>query len=281
MQLVLNPAARGTPERVYVYSIASSVAWLALWGAMGVIGAWIGWHGGLRFANGGIPPLVGYIFGAWFPLMAALQWRDLRARLRPSNWLLQIYCDGLLVHLRSFRNFHFPDTGPTAVFIPYADIDSVRPTTVRETVPGSGRYERTERTRRTVVLELAPAAMGRDDLARTLEAERQARQSFTVMHYPVRLAAEHRLEIDWEVARPMQDLVAAIRSHVKVLAQEASTVDFTRIRELDPDGGRGQLAQLVARGDKLSAVKLARALYGFDLARAVQFIDELEGHRLQ
>ena len=281
MKLVPNPATRGNAERVYAYSIASSAAWLGLWGALGLIGLWIGWHGGVRFPGGGIPRMVGYVCGVSLGLLAAFQSLDFRARLRPTNWLVQIHRDGLLVHLRSFRNFHFADTGPTALFIPYADIESARATIVVGTVPGSERHERTDRKRRTVVLELAPDAKGRDDLARTLDAERKPRQGWTVRHYPVRLAGEDRLEIDWEVGLPMEDFLAAIGSRVKVLAEDASAVDFRRIGGLDPDRQREQLAQLVARGDKLSAVTLARKIYGFDLTRAMNFIDELERRKVR
>jgi len=37
------------------------------------------------------------------------------------------------------------------------------------------------------------------------------------------------------------------------------------------------IIQLVQRGDKIGAVRLTRELYGFDLTRAKQFVEQLDG----
>jgi hypothetical protein len=276
MTLIPDPTALGPPERVYAYSVTSSAAWLALWGGLAVASLWVGARGGVQFEGGGIPPAIGYWASGCFVLAALFQWLDFRARLRPTNWLVQIYPDGLLVHLRSYRNFYFPDRGPTAALLPYAEIESVRGINVHETVPGSDRYEHTERRRRTVELKLNPVAEGRAEVTRVLDAERQPRQGWRVNHYPVRLRGDGTLDIDWEVGPPMRDFLVAIAGRVEVLPEQTANVDFTRIKGLDAANQRDMLAQLIRRGDKMSAVKLAREIYGFDRQRAVAFVDEIE-----
>jgi hypothetical protein len=279
MELVTQLGRFGQPQQVYVYPIETCAAWLGLWIAIALGGLWIGSRGGVQFPSGTVPPATGYICAGFMLLFVWIQWLDLRARLRPSNWLARLHDAGLLVQLRSYRNFHFPDRGPTTVFVPYADIVSARGVRVRETVPGSDRYERIERRRRTVELELTTDVMGRSEVIRALEAERQARPGWRVNHYPVRLHAEGPLEIDWEVMPRMDAFLVSLAGRTKILSELESVVDFTRITRLDSEAQRQRLAELLERGDELSAIKLVREIYGFDLMRAKAFVEEIKQTR--
>jgi len=139
----LSPA-----DRVFRYSPALAVlAFLAV-ATLGATLLLIDWRERFHF-----PRYIGcYIAGILF-LGVLLMRRFLLARLRPSNWLLRMRSDDLLIQFRSYLNYSMTDHEVTVVTIPYRDINSAR--SGRERGRVLDQEGTTEQTRHLVELELA------------------------------------------------------------------------------------------------------------------------------
>jgi hypothetical protein len=76
-------------------------------------------------------------FGFWFGLFAWFAWSRFKASLLPSNWLVTAGPDRLLIKIRSFQNYYYPDTDPVVIELFWREIDSVRKTVETSIKPGS------------------------------------------------------------------------------------------------------------------------------------------------
>ena len=59
------------------------------------------------------------------------------------------------------------------------------------------------------------------------------------------------------------------------LQQAEIEPSFRSLGTASPQEQEKVLLELIATGDRIGAIKVIRLLYGYDLTRAVQFLDEL------
>ncbi len=69
---------------------------------------------------------VASIFGLLWIVLLSAAWTSVEGTLRRTNWVMKVAGDGVFLQFRSYANFHFPDTGATAVFLGFDEIASVR-----------------------------------------------------------------------------------------------------------------------------------------------------------
>ncbi|HZP66533.1 MAG TPA: hypothetical protein VFB32_09490, partial [Rudaea sp.] len=170
------------------------------------------------------------------------------ARLRGSNWLVRANDAGIYVHFRSYANYHFPEDDLTVAFIPYAEIRSAR--IVRETSRVMSDDGPTTYRRRLVELQLG---VDGDELAAALAAEiaRPAPRvqhwygtsSSVVRHYPVRMAAPDRVQIEWEVVPAARSLLGLLP---RASAPATASLDFTALAALPREAQDARLRELIA-----------------------------------
>jgi ribosomal protein L7/L12 len=67
-----------------------------------------------------------------------------------------------------------------------------------------------------------------------------------------------------------------LATHVDVESVEEH-VDFTTLKEREPQEQEARLIELVETGQTIVAIKLARSLYGLNLTDAKTFVDGLSG----
>ncbi len=75
--------------------------------------------------------LVYLWFAFWFGLLFLMAWSRYRACGLPSNWLVRMGREHILVKFRSFHNHLYPDSDRVVIELPWREIDWVRK--VRET----------------------------------------------------------------------------------------------------------------------------------------------------
>lgn len=231
--------------------------------------------------DGRFPPGP-WIAGA-LALVMLLMRRFVLARFRPTNWLVRTCDSGLLVQFRSYLNYHFPAEDPTVVLIPFGAIRSARLVRDRTTVPDlSTRRSSSTRTLRLVELELgedtAPLAKAlADELARRAPVEPHwyGTSSTRYEHHPVRVTGPAFVQIEWSVVPGPERLLDALRPHATIAPPVTSTEDLTSLESLPRAEQDERLHALVERGETVSAVVLARRLYGYDLERARGYVDDL------
>lgn len=200
------------------------------------------------------------------------------ARFAPSNWLVRVRPDGVFVQFRSYLNQHFSEQDVTVVFIPRGEIRAVRLVRERRDIPDrddSPRRTRgvTRQTRRLVELELAGDT---GLLARALadESARRARGT-TYRDYPARLVAPATLELEWSVVPSGDVFLRSLAGRVAVAPTVDREGDYTALATLGADEQRRRLRELAQTGQTMTAIHLARRLYGYDLAEARSLIERL------
>ena len=230
---------------------------------------------------------IGYYLAAVVIAGLVLARRPILARFRTSNWLARVSGRGVYLQLRSHLNYHFPVGHRTVVFIPYTEIRSARAVRERRTLPdpeSRSALNGLTQARWLIVLELvadskALAQALRDEVSRA--APREPRfygwTGTKYRHYPVRLAAPQRVEIEWRVTPPAESFVEALRDRVTVEATEDRTTNYLRLETLSRSEQESKLLELAASGETMAAIKLARLLYAFDLVEAKEFVSGLQG----
>jgi hypothetical protein len=210
--------------------------------------------------------LVGKLLYALVLLSAA---QVVRRSFLPTNWLLRVSPAGLVLHLRSFQNTHFPEDGPTVARFAWSEVARVRE--ARDVT----RYQKQDGVpppTRWLQIELAGVDTGR--LEGLVRAERERRgpetKHFGITsrgrfgHVPVFVASPGVLRIDWLGAGPLR----AFAPHAAV--EERLEFDLEHVPDLD-----ARLADLVRRGARLEAVQLARRQLGVSLIEARDLLDTL------
>lgn len=241
--------------------------------------------------------LFGWLREAWLAYMLAtvlllsllIFHRLVLARFRRSNWLVRAGNEGLFIHFRSYLNHHFDDRDLTVVFFPYSEIRSAEVARERRELPeqSPGNRQQTERsTRRLIDLEVSSDCTA---LSRLLGNERErvfgksvigaGRISLRYQHLPVRLGGPKRLRLEWGVVPDAAALLDILASHGVPQQAAAVTTDYTQLEKLPKTEQEERLLALIAGGDELGAVALARRLYSCDLAAAKRFIEELVQRR--
>ena len=277
MQLMCLADVPSDPrDRVFRYSRLRAVL-----GAAGLTGSALG-----AFIFGWTKNawLAYYVAAVLFIVLLIFQ-KLITARFRLSNWLLRMTDNGLFIKFRSYLNSHFDDRDLTVVFIPYSEIRSARSLRERRELPDQDEGNRpgtTTKARQTVEFELAGDST---PLARALARERErifsksvigaGRVSTRYQHLPVQLGHRTLLQIEWGVVPGAQILLDALTRHSLVRNPADVSKSFVNLDKLSREEQEAHLLDLVASGDMMSAVTLARRLYAFDLTAAKQFVEEL------
>ncbi len=219
---------------------------------------------------------IAAMIGLPMALMAWMALGSFRATQRPSNWVLQAGDDGLYVKFRSPFNHHLPPDDPVVLFIPRLAVGWLRAHRRKSWWLGSkpGR----EYATRDTFLEIKLKRRDTADLARRLAEERQRRVGWTAGHAPLRVLGEDLLRVEWHTHRG--SLTPKIDQAIRFLARTYAinlpeTSTGARTAELDPAAQESRLLELVERGERIQAVKLARRLYGFDTTEAQRFVKGL------
>ncbi len=230
---------------------------------------------------------AGYIFGPFFSLFLLLTLRFVTARFHPSNWLVRTNDTGLYVQYRSYLNYEFPADDPSVVFISYGEIASARLIHERVETPDAMRQNTTQtQYLRYVELELTgdPKALaGALDSEQSEEApvEKHWYGSSATLYrdYPVTMTPPPFLRIHWNVAPGAKKFLEALRPYTVIADPISLTEDFTRLQYLNREQQQEKLRDLVRRGQTITAVYLARQLYGCGLTEAKQMVDGLQRAR--
>lgn len=227
------------------------------------------------------PP--GYIFGVPLLLIMLMTRRMMTARFHPSNWLVRVNSTDLYLQYRSYLNYEMSEEIPSVVMLSLGDIASAH--LVKERVetpdpmkPGSIQVQ----WLRYVDLELSG-----DDaaLVQALQAERAApaparkhwygSSSTLYRDYPLSICEPRVLRIHWNVTPSAQKFLNALRPYTGITDSVSLTQDFHHLKTLGPQEQRAKIRELAARGDTMTAVYIARKLYGGSLGQAKQMVDSL------
>lgn len=276
MQLLrLNEVATSPEDRVFRYSPVRATLL-----ALGVVGfsaalVLVNWQGRSRSAY-----YVAYYIAGFLLLCLLLMRRFLVARFLPSNWLVRMRHDALLVQFRSYLNYHLPAEDFTVILIPYREIRSVQLVRERANIQVQGGAS--VQTRRLIELELSgdlePVSKAlAAELARPAPQQRTWYGTTSTLYedYPVRMVSSPFLQLEWSVRPSVTNLLNVLRPYTTIAPPVAVSEDFAHLGGLSRDEQEKRLRELDQRGRTIAAVYMARRLYGYDLNQAQAFIKGL------
>jgi ribosomal protein L7/L12 len=224
---------------------------------------------------------IGYYVGVVLLLALLVLRRYISARFQPTNWLVRTNAQGLYIKFRSYLNYRLPDTDETVVFVSHGEVRSARLVRQRVKVADS-EGSPSSRTLRFVEFDLGVDATA---LAKALDAERARHapsekrwygsSSTLYQHYPVRMVSPSLLQVEWTVVPGWKKFLKSLRPVTRIEEPVATSMDFASLESLSREQQVQRLFALDAQGDTISAVYMARRLYGYSLKDAGEFVDEL------
>ena len=224
----------------------------------------------------------GYIFGPFLLLFLLLTIGFVTARFHPSNWLVRTNQTGMYVQYRSYLNYELPADDPSVVFLSYGEIASARLIHEHVDTPDISRQNTTQRQYlRYVELELPGDTKA---LASALDSEHGEQapvkkrwygsSSTLYRDYPVNLTAPF-LRIRWDVAPRAKKFLEMLRQYTVITDDVYLKEDFSKLQSLDKEKQQEKLRELVRRGQNMTAIYIARRLYGCGLSEAKQMVEHL------
>lgn len=216
-------------------------------------------------------------FLALFPLMMGA---TLRHALHGSNWLVRCQTGGVLIKMRSYLNEGFPAEDLVIFELAAGEIEWAGQSLDRVILT---RGSDDNRDMSKTYLDIKPRNIDLAGLEARLREERQRRgEHSSWLVYPVRVTAEGVIRITWraesswitpQAGRALE--VLSQRLGVPVREPQKRVSDLTAAA--DRAGQEQLILELAENGDTISAVKAVRKLYGYSLAEARQFVEELAG----
>lgn len=203
------------------------------------------------------------------------------ARFRGGNWLAGIHSTGVFLKFRSYLNYALPDTDNTVVFIPYPEIRSAA--LLRERVASAdAQGRRGTQTIDYVVLDLAREVT---EVENAISAERAkpapkerhwyGTTATLYSHYPVSTVPPSTIRVQWGVVPSRQAFLRALQLHVQIASPSLLSEDLTQMGALTAQQKLERLRELDAQGKTVLEIATARRLYGYDLAPARAFVENL------
>ena len=228
--------------------------------------------------------LAGWIL-AWLvavptALIAAVTGRAALRGFGAGNWVVRAGPEALEVRLRSFYNDDLPASDGIVVRLAWSELAFARRCTVDGTrlEPEAAGGEVRERRRYLELWTVAPLG---PEVAEALARERGRRGHGRTHfhHHFVTLCGDRCLRVDFSgrhgLLRPgLVDTLAALGERVHV--QQPIELTESAWSELSPEELDERILSLIERGERVRAIAAARAAYGFSIADAKRFVDELD-----
>ncbi|HEU4562523.1 MAG TPA: hypothetical protein VFS20_32130 [Longimicrobium sp.] len=213
--------------------------------------------------------------GVGLLLMAVWLATVVRKVFLPSNWVLAIGNDRVLVHFRPYVNTSFPASDPQVLEIGWDEIASVQPITMPVT-----QYARSHvvtRSERFLVFRLSSADLA--GLRERLRYERSYRGGgpLTLSQHPVTVTGSDGVRVSWRGTsswlRPRVDeALRLLAPQVPVEAAETLAVDLTRTGAASGRARDFFVDSLVQQGEGALAVATASKLYGVGMDEARRIV---------
>ncbi len=217
----------------------------------------------------------------WLPtllgvLMSLVVMIYVRKSLRPANWLLRVTEDGVYIKFRSYLNEGLPESIPTVVFLPYSDIDRIRPTRRTITVPDREGGNMTNSIR---LFEIDLNHYVTESLSEAVRADRALEPipNGPAKHhdYPLRVVSPGRLELVWKASPGIKKAAETLRRYVDVDDAEVRTK--RNWSNMDDAEKEAMIAEFAELGERMKARKLAEQLYDLEKKDAKTYVDALMG----
>lgn len=214
------------------------------------------------------------VLGLFLLLAVYLSQHAWRAALHPTNWLMRIRGDRVLIKFRNFENWQLSEADRQIIELDRQEIAYVRRGTIEQQVGLSGGKGNTQ-TLKTLEMSLQNVDLATIDAALQEECSKRVPQGTTTLFFPVELEND-LLRIKWDggITPGLKRALAELGKLVPVKEEARTVKNFTpaALKKLSDEEQRKRIKELAVR-DPMAAIRVARELYGCTLAEAKQIVE--------
>ena len=235
---------------------------------------------------GELPGIIAVFSGGFLLLIGLICFTTFMKSLAPTNWVMAVGPNRVLIKFRSYLNAHFPATDPQVVQLSPSEIKFANITKQTITTPGSDHHNVTSFH---TFLDLHIASGDLAALKNWLKYERTVKvtsgkaikTSSRSRHYPVSVVDNRIIRVEWR--SPQDVVVPGIKKAIALLARHNISIAALNkeVLDLTDNSEKGQrrmddkILLLAERGNLMAAAKLARRAYKLSLTEAKQFVEDL------
>ncbi len=237
---------------------------------------------------GELPFLSVVVSGGFLALFSLICFRCFAKTLAPTNWLLAVGPDQMMVKFRSYLNPHLPADDPQVISLSFSEIEAAQITKQKIIYEGARREGPT--TEYHTYLDLFIQGRDLQPLRERLKYERNAKVtknriicgiSTKAVHCPVSVPEDKTIRIQWRC--PSSHVVPGIRKVADALARhlvdirlmESQVRDYTKTDSADGKKSDAKILELAEKGKTIAATRLARKIYHYNTTEAKQFVEGL------
>jgi hypothetical protein len=239
-----------------------------------------------RFGN--LPFFVIVISGIFLALFSIICFRHLAKTLTPTNWLVAVGPDRIIIKFRSYLNPHLPADDPQVVSLSFSEIEAAQIT--KEKIRYYGSQKNSKTTEYQTYLDLLIKAVNLQPLRKRLKYERSIKTyknsgiykyGTKSHHYPVSVPEDKIIRIQWRGpgsyitpgVKKAADLLA--RQHIIIRPVQRQFCDFTKRAVQEGAKADDKILELAEKGKIFAAIRLAKQVYDYDTTQARQFVESL------
>jgi hypothetical protein len=284
MRLLTLEQAQPTTEDV----VFEQQALPPLFGALAFLAVSVGCIIGLFNADG-LYQTIGLILGAALFLIGSLvAFSCFRKALLPTNWLVALGPDRMLIKFRSHLNTDLPSTDPQVAQLPLAGIKAARITRqqiTEYTRPNLPR-DKSHSSSSLVFLDIFVAGVDLTALKQRLKYEHAVRPEEFEMgviskgksgHYPVSIRTNKFIRIEWsspetQIIPRIKKAVAILQSFGVAIAEPHNeALDYTNLG-LEQGDIAEKLLHLIERGRSMQARSFLRKVHDYSPEQADRLV---------
>jgi hypothetical protein len=208
--------------------------------------------------------------------------------LAPTNWLLAVGPDRMMIKFRSYLNPQLPADDPQVILLPFSEVEAAQITKQKITCEAARSEGPT--TEHHTYLDLLIRGQDLQPLRESLKYERTAKvtkdriickTSTKAVHYPVSVPDDRTIRIQWRC--PSSHIVPGVRKVVDVLvrqrvnvrAMERQVKDYTKAGLAKGKESEAKILELAEKGKTIAATRLASKVYNYNTTEAKQFVEGL------
>jgi hypothetical protein len=280
--LSLNQVSCRQTDIVFGSSIVRAAWWFVCVCGMLILAVYLFVYGHIGVFE--LPRLLTAGLGLFSLLIVLLTAHTLRAARRPSNWVLRVQGDDLLIKFRSYENWKMSDDDPQVVALRQDEIKFARNSVTRQV--GQSMDGKGVQATKQVALEIGLKDSDTSELERSL-ADEAARPGYGSERHrtkwsdnPVEVVEKNVIRIAWKggaaTVRPgIKAALDALGRIVNVDEMRKSVEDLTAtaLKNLAPEEQKKKLRELAMR-DRIQAGKTAQQLYGCSLSEAMKIVQD-------
>jgi len=231
-----------------------------------------------------LPRLWTALPGLFFLLIVLLTAHTLRAARRPTNWVMRVQENVVMIKFRSYENWKMSDDDPQVIALRQDEIKFVRKAVKRQvgqSMDGKGVQATTR-----VDLEIGLKDSDTSELERSLteEAARpgygSARHRTKWLDNPVGVVGKNVIRIAWRggTATVRPGIKAALNAlgriaNVDEMRKSVEDLTATALKRLGTEEQKKKLGELAVR-DRIQAAETAKQLYGCSLSEAMKIVED-------